>query len=62
MAEPAHDRGTPRWVKVFGGIALAVVLLFLVLFIAGGPHGPGRHASAASSAGYTPRAESAPQP
>lgn len=34
---------TPRWVKVFGIIGLVVVLLFVVLFIVGGHHGPGRH-------------------
>ena len=37
--------GPPRWVKVLGAIALALVLLFVVLKLAGGPgeHGPGRH-------------------
>jgi hypothetical protein len=36
--------GTPRWVKVFGAIALLLVLLIggLMLF-GGGSHGPGRH-------------------
>ena len=34
--------GTPRWVKVFGIILLALVLLFVVLLLAGG-HDPGRH-------------------
>ena len=33
--------GTPRWVKVFGIIAVALALLFVVLLLAG--HGPGRH-------------------
>ena len=37
--------GTPRWVKVSGIIALAVVLLLITLLLAGGNHGPGRHAS-----------------
>ena len=37
--------GTPRWVKVSGIIALAVVLLLIILLLAGGNHGPGRHAS-----------------
>jgi hypothetical protein len=32
---------TPRWVKVFGIIALALVLLFVILMLTG--HGPGRH-------------------
>jgi hypothetical protein len=45
---PAADRppGTPRWVKVSGIIALALVLLVVVmLLVGGGPggHGPGRH-------------------
>lgn len=35
---------TPRWVKVSGIIALVVVLLFLILLLAGGSHGPSRHA------------------
>jgi len=36
---------TPRWVKVFGIIALVVVLLFVILLFTRGPggHGPGRH-------------------
>ena len=36
---------TPRWVKVFGIIALLVVLLFVILLFTRGPggHGPGMH-------------------
>ena len=34
--------GTPRWVKVFGIVALAVVVLVVILMLMGG-HGPGRH-------------------
>ena len=35
---------TPRWVKIFGAIALVVIVLFVVvLLIRGGEHGPGRH-------------------
>jgi len=39
--------GAPTWVKVFGAIALVVVLLFVVLLVTGraGDHGPGRHAT-----------------
>jgi len=33
---------TPRWVKVFGVIALVLLLLFVIALLAGG-HGPGRH-------------------
>ena len=46
MAELPPDRGsttgTPRWVKVFGIIAIALVVLFVILIVVGG-HGPGRH-------------------
>lgn len=34
---------TPRWVKVFGIIAIVVVAVFVVLQVIGGGHGPGRH-------------------
>ena len=35
---------TPLWVKVFGGILLAIVLLFLMLLFTRGPHrGPRGH-------------------
>jgi hypothetical protein len=33
--------GTPRWVKAFGVVIVAVVLLFVILHLAGG--GPGIH-------------------
>jgi hypothetical protein len=41
---PDSTSRTPRWVKLFGLVALAVVLLIgaLMLF-GGGNHGPGRH-------------------
>ena len=39
--------GAPRWVKVFGVIALVLVALVVVLLLLGGGpgggHGPGRH-------------------
>jgi hypothetical protein len=36
--------GTPRWVKIFGLVALVVIVLFVVvLLIGGGEHGPSRH-------------------
>jgi hypothetical protein len=34
---------TPLWVKVFGAVALMVVLLFLIVLVIGSGHGPGRH-------------------
>jgi hypothetical protein len=49
--------GTPRWVKVFAGIALAVILLLVVALLTG-RHGPDRHGlvefgGPASAAGHT---------
>jgi hypothetical protein len=43
----------PRWVKVFGIIAVIVVVFFvLMLFIGGGQHGPGRHLPSGGAAPY----------
>jgi hypothetical protein len=33
---------TPRWVKLFGIVALLMVVLLVILLATGG-HGPGRH-------------------
>jgi hypothetical protein len=38
---PTPTTRTPRWVKVFGVIAVLVVLLIAVMLLTG--HGPGRH-------------------
>lgn len=40
---------TPRWVKLFGIIALVLVLLVGVMLLSGGEHGPGRHMPSASA-------------
>ena len=48
---------TPRWVKVFGVIALVLVLLVGIMLLTGGgsgDHGPGRH--------IPPTDQSVPQP
>ena len=37
--------GTPRWVKVFGVAAVAVILLFAGLHLTGHGLGPGSHAA-----------------
>lgn len=42
MAGP-RPYSTPRWVKVFGIIALVLVLLVIIMFAGGGSHGPSRH-------------------
>ena len=38
-----RDVGTPRWVKIFGAIALVVGLVFIIMFVVRGPHRPGQH-------------------
>ena len=42
-SQPDNDGNapTPRWVKVFGIIAVIVAVAFMILHLAGG--GPGRH-------------------
>jgi hypothetical protein len=42
---PSPYAGTPRWVKVFGVIAIVVILLFVTALFTRGPggHGPRRH-------------------
>lgn len=43
--------GTPRWLKVFGIIALVIILLIVIALATGlgGPHGPGRHSPSGGS-------------
>ena len=55
MADPPPDTGTPRWVKVFGIIAIVLVLLVVIMmFTGGGSHGPGRHTPSGDVDGQTP--------
>lgn len=57
----ASTPGTPRWVKVFGVIALIVIVLFVVVLLArGGEHGPGRHSGDGGS--ETPTGHTGPPP
>lgn len=47
--------GTPRWVKVFGIVALAVGLLLVILLLfGGGGHGPARHTATGDTGGQIP--------
>jgi hypothetical protein len=39
MIDSSDDRGTPRWVKIFGIIAIVLVVLFVILHLAGGGFG-----------------------
>ena len=41
--DTGDDTSTPRWVKVFGIIALVVLLIFIIMLLTRGSHGPGRH-------------------
>lgn len=41
-AEPTRP-AMPRWVKVLGLVAIALLLLFLASSFLGGGHGPARH-------------------
>jgi hypothetical protein len=53
------ERGSnsaPRWVKVFGIVALVLVLLVVIIMLTGvgGEHGPGRHIPSGGAGGQTP--------
>ena len=54
LAPRGPATGTPRWVKVSGIIALAVLLLLLILLLVGGNHGPSRHQSTRGLGGPLP--------
>ena len=41
--EPSPTTGAPVWLNVVGIIALVLVVLFVVMMLAGGTHGPGLH-------------------
>ena len=43
MADLPPYPGTPRWVKVFGIIAAAVILAFVFQLVTEGPMRPGMH-------------------
>lgn len=43
MADSPPYPGTSRWVKVFGIIVIVLVLLFVIMMLLPGGHGPGRH-------------------
>lgn len=54
-ADRESGSGTPRWVKVFGIVALLVALLVAILLLTVGPggHGPGRHTAPLSVTDHT---------
>jgi hypothetical protein len=53
MPSQPDTGGTPRWVKVAGVVAVLVVLLFVIVAITGGEHGPGRHSPSDNPGGHT---------
>ncbi len=53
-ADRGPTAGPPRWVKVSGIITLALIVLLLIVLLAGGNHGPGRHQSARGYGGQLP--------
>lgn len=50
--DPGSPPGVPGWVKVFGIVALVLVVLVAIIMVTGigGEHGPGRHLSAGNPA------------
>jgi hypothetical protein len=52
MPDRRSTTGTPRWVKVFGIIALVLVLLFVISLLAGVRHGPGLHTPSSDAGGH----------
>jgi hypothetical protein len=53
--------GAPRWVKMWGIITIALVLLVLIVMLAsGGRHGPGRHLRFGEGGGHRPPSGSHP--
>lgn len=53
--DPGTIHTTPRWVKIFGIIALllALLIVFIVFTGIGGPHGPSRHVPSTDAGGKT---------
>ena len=46
---------TPRWVIIFGLLALIAVVVVGIMLLSGGEHGPGRHMrGGGGSNGHTP--------
>jgi hypothetical protein len=54
MANRPPYPGIPRWVKVFGIIVIALVLLVIAMMFTGGEHGPGRHTESGDAGGQVP--------
>ena len=55
--DPGSPPNTPRWVKVFGIITAILVLLFVIVMLLPGGHGPGRHVPSGDTGDHTPPIE-----
>ena len=57
MADPPpysrQHPGAPRWVKVFGAVAIVLVVLLVIALLGGGEHGPSRHTSSGGAVGQS---------
>jgi hypothetical protein len=62
-SQPKQAPPTPRWVKVFGIIALIILLLAAIIIATdlGGEHGPGQHNPTGAQPGQ-PLALAGPDP
>lgn len=58
-ADRAGRPSTPRWVKVFGAVVVALLLVLLVLHLTGNSVGPGMHGAPQGQTG-TPHVGSVP--
>ena len=54
MANRPPYPGTPLWVKVFGIIAIVVVVLVAAVMFIGGEHGPSRHTPSGDAGSQVP--------
>ena len=52
-SQPGSDEAMPTWVKVFGAVALVIVVVVLIALLSGGEHGPGRHTGSGTATATT---------
>lgn len=63
MADRPTYPGTPRWVKISAIVVLVLVLLVVaVMAVAGGEHGPARHAPTGAGVQTPPAGQLAQKP
>ena len=52
----------PRWVKISAAVALVLAVLVVIVMVAGGNHGPGRHTGGSDAEQHTAPPESGHMP